>query len=226
MRTKRLRAAVPLDRSGRAEPEPASATTLADQKRRKREARKLRDADAAAGKVKLSTTVGLLPPNGTAGDAADALHDARTEAAHVTIVSGALAKEHSLIRQYMARQGFAEPTAVQQQCWATACAGRDIATQAPTGSGKTLAFLLPMAARLCDLGHGHHSHPEAPLGLCLTPTRELALQTLRAAAPLRALRGLRSACVYGGEAKPAQVQRLATQPHLLVATPGRYASVM
>jgi superfamily II DNA/RNA helicase len=96
-----------------------------------------------------------------------------------------------------------------------------VAVQAPTGSGKTLAFLLAVAARLVDAGHGHGSQPEAPLALCLAPTRELALQTLRAAKPLQQLFGLRTACLYGGVDKEPQRQLLRKHPHIVIATPGR-----
>ena len=95
--------------------------------------------------------------------------------------------------------------------------------QAPTGSGKTLAFLLPLAARLVEQGHDAQSRPAGPLALVLAPTRELAVQTLQAAKPLRPVAGLRAVCVHGGEAKDAQLVRLAAQPHMLIATPGRCA---
>jgi superfamily II DNA/RNA helicase len=69
--------------------------------------------------------------------------------------------------------------------------------QAPTGSGKTLAFLLPLAARLVEQGHDAQSRPAGPLALVLAPTRELAVQTLQAAKPLRPVAGLRAVCVHG-----------------------------
>jgi ATP-dependent RNA helicase DDX54/DBP10 len=45
---------------------------------------------------------------------------------------------------------------------------------ARTGSGKTAAFLIPMFEKL--KGHDPNSGPRA---LILSPTRELALQTLK-----------------------------------------------
>lgn len=51
---------------------------------------------------------------------------------------------------------------------------RDVVAMARTGSGKTAAFLIPMFEKL--KGHDPNSGPRA---LILSPTRELALQTLK-----------------------------------------------
>jgi ATP-dependent RNA helicase DDX54/DBP10 len=51
---------------------------------------------------------------------------------------------------------------------------KDVVAMARTGSGKTAAFLIPMFEKL--KGHDPTSGPRA---LILSPTRELALQTLK-----------------------------------------------
>ena len=112
---------------------------------------------------------------------------------------------------------------VQAAVWSAACEGRSIHAVAPTGSGKTLAFVLPMAAVLSDAGHGRHTQPGGPVALVLSPTRELALQTLAVMRPLHGMYGLASTCLYGGVDKQSQVDSLTACPHMVVATPGRYA---
>ena len=87
---------------------------------------------------------------------------------------------------------------------------------ARTGSGKTAAFLLPLLHRLrC------HSPVSGARGLIISPTRELALQTLRFARDLCHFTDLRMCCLVGGDALDAQFEALAAAPDVLVATPGR-----
>lgn len=51
--------------------------------------------------------------------------------------------------------------------------GRDVVAMARTGSGKTAAFLLPLFERLQRHATG------GPRALIMSPTRELAIQTLK-----------------------------------------------
>ena len=51
--------------------------------------------------------------------------------------------------------------------------GRDVVAMARTGSGKTACFLLPMFERL------KAPSPSGARAIILSPTRELALQTLK-----------------------------------------------
>ena len=74
------------------------------------------------------------------------------------------------------KAGFTTPTAIQMQGWPMALSGRDMIGIAKTGSGKTLSFVLPgivhiNAQPLLAPGDG-------PIVLILSPTRELAQQTL------------------------------------------------
>lgn len=52
--------------------------------------------------------------------------------------------------------------------------GKDVVAMARTGSGKTAAFLIPMFEKLKT-----HTAKSGARGLILSPTRELALQTLK-----------------------------------------------
>lgn len=88
---------------------------------------------------------------------------------------------------------------------------------ARTGSGKTCAFLVPMLAHLgCD-----HRPRGKVRGLVLSPTRELAIQTLRFTKQMAKYTTLRSALIVGGDGMDAQFDALAASPDIVIATPGR-----
>lgn len=98
---------------------------------------------------------------------------------------------------------YAHPTPIQAQAIPTIMSGRDMLGIAKTGSGKTLAFLLPLFRHLLDqrpLESG-----EGPVGLIITPTRELALQIVAEAQRFAKPLGVRVACVYGGSSISEQV---------------------
>src|ERR1700679_4322913 len=72
------------------------------------------------------------------------------------------------------KEGYTEPTPIQQQAIPHILAGKDIFGCAQTGTGKTAAFALPILQLL------HTNKPAVPQktikALILAPTRELALQ--------------------------------------------------
>ena len=74
--------------------------------------------------------------------------------------------------------GIDTPFPIQAMTIPDALAGDDVCGQAKTGAGKTLAFGLPMLERVPRAG------PNAPTGLILVPTRELANQVAEVLAPL------------------------------------------
>jgi len=123
----------------------------------------------------------------------------------------------------LARQGLVQPTAVQAQAIPALLKGRDVIALAETGSGKTLAFALPLVRRLEADGKPPPRHVS---GLVLSPTRELATQTL---AVLRELaEGTRLGIVQASGGVPAdrQAARLAHGADILVATPGRLTDLL
>jgi ATP-dependent RNA helicase DDX54/DBP10 len=72
--------------------------------------------------------------------------------------------------------------------------GRDVVSMSRTGSGKTAAFLVPMVEKLkC------HSGKVGARGLVLSPSRELALQTLKFTKELSKYTDLRACMLVGGE---------------------------
>nr|WP_092073140.1 DEAD/DEAH box helicase [Dendrosporobacter quercicolus]NSL48763.1 DEAD/DEAH box helicase [Dendrosporobacter quercicolus DSM 1736]SDM54666.1 ATP-dependent RNA helicase DeaD [Dendrosporobacter quercicolus] len=110
--------------------------------------------------------------------------------------------------------GITVPTPVQEQAIPLLLAGRDLVAQAQTGTGKTLAFLLPMLETI-SAGKAYTQ------ALIVTPTRELALQISKEAAPLAARLGLNVLSIYGGHAVEKQINQLKHQPHIVIGTPGR-----
>eukprot|EP00122_Pirum_gemmata_P012244 Pgem_evm1s11370 len=60
-----------------------------------------------------------------------------------------------------------------------------------------------------------------PLGLILSPTRELAIQIYEESLKFSYRCTMRSCCVYGGADANTQIRDLDRGCHLLVATPGR-----
>ncbi|EGQ8026487.1 DEAD/DEAH box helicase [Vibrio vulnificus] len=108
---------------------------------------------------------------------------------------------------------FKKPTDIQALAIPELLAGQDLLALANTGSGKTLAYGLPLLEKL-------RVHPEQK-ALILVPTRELATQVSEAINQVGQALGLNAVCLCGGVDKDIQLQALATNPHLLVATTGR-----
>jgi ATP-dependent RNA helicase DDX46/PRP5 len=67
--------------------------------------------------------------------------------------------------------------------------GRDVIGVAKTGSGKTIAFLLPMFRHIKD--QRPLEQMEGPIGVIMTPTRELAVQIHRECKPFLKVLNLR-----------------------------------
>lgn len=116
------------------------------------------------------------------------------------------------------RLGYRLPTPVQRKTIPLALEGHDVVAMARTGSGKTAAFLLPVINRLKA-----HSSVAGARAVILSPTRELASQTLRFARSLCKFTTLRVCLVVGGEGIEAQWAALSQNPDIIIATPGRLA---
>lgn len=91
------------------------------------------------------------------------------------------------------------PAPIQAQAWGVAFGGADMVAIAKTGSGKTLGFLIPGLRRMAE-GGGRGLRV-----LVLSPTRELAVQTLEEAERFGGPAGFRAVCAYGGASRRAQV---------------------
>ncbi|CAD7924935.1 unnamed protein product, partial [Amoebophrya sp. A25] len=130
---------------------------------------------------------------------------------------------HPILNRAIMKLGYKMPTPIQRKCIPLVMSGRDVIGMARTGSGKTAAFLLPTLHKL-ELAH---STTVGVRALVLSPTRELAMQSSKACKQLNANGGdLRICLLVGGQAMEAQFDRLAQNPDVIFATPGRLAHHM
>uniref|UniRef100_A0A0D9X7T9 RNA helicase n=1 Tax=Leersia perrieri TaxID=77586 RepID=A0A0D9X7T9_9ORYZ len=113
-------------------------------------------------------------------------------------------------------KGYRVPTPIQRKAMPLILAGHDIAAMARTGSGKTAAFLLPMIQRL-----RRHDPGAGVRALILSPTRDLATQTLKFAHQLGKFTDLKTSLIVGGDSMESQFEELAENPDIIIATPGR-----
>ena len=123
----------------------------------------------------------------------------------------------------LSKQGFPSPSAVQGAAWPVAMRGTDVLAIAKTGSGKTLGYLLPALSLAAE--HKHASKG-SPLALCMSPTRELALQINAEAQKFGQPLGCRSVAVYGGAPKWGQASQLQRGCEIIIATPGRMLDML
>lgn len=111
--------------------------------------------------------------------------------------------------------GYEEPTPIQAAAIPHLLAGRDVLGQAATGTGKTAAFALPMLNSITPAAGG------GPLGIVVTPTRELAVQVSEAIFKYGQPKGISVLPVFGGQPIGRQMRRLERGIDVVVATPGR-----
>ncbi|KAJ0057117.1 hypothetical protein NL108_002034, partial [Boleophthalmus pectinirostris] len=118
------------------------------------------------------------------------------------------------------KKGYKVPTPIQRKTIPVILDGKDVVAMARTGSGKTAAFLIPMFEKL--------KAPQAKTGaraLILSPTRELALQTMKFTKELGKFTGLKTALILGGDSMDDQFAALHENPDIIIGTPGRLMHV-
>lgn len=112
--------------------------------------------------------------------------------------------------------GFERPSAIQEEALPRILANppRNVIGQAQSGSGKTAAFVLGMLFRM------NIDTPATCQALCVTPTRELAVQIFQnAVTPMAAhMKGLKVRLALAG----VQIERGAKlDAHIVIGTPGK-----
>ncbi|XP_061458852.1 ATP-dependent RNA helicase DDX54 [Rhineura floridana] len=118
------------------------------------------------------------------------------------------------------KKGYKIPTPIQRKTIPLILDGKDVVAMARTGSGKTACFLIPMFEKLKV-----HSAKTGARALILSPTRELALQTLKFTKELGRFTGLKTALILGGDKMEDQFAALHENPDIIIATPGRLMHV-
>lgn len=114
--------------------------------------------------------------------------------------------------------GFKTLTEIQARSIPPLLRGQDVLAQAKTGSGKTLSFLIPAVELLAKA----QWQPRNGTGMiCISPTRELALQIYGVLRELTAHQRQTHGLVIGGANRRAEADKLAKGVALLVR-PARF----
>lgn len=111
------------------------------------------------------------------------------------------------------------PTPVQEKAIPAILAGKDVLVESPTGTGKTIAYLLPICQKL-------RTDTKDVQALILAPTHELVMQIHREAELLLEKLGLTAVPLIGGVNPQRQLDKLKTNPAVIVATPGRLKELL
>ncbi|KAG5946581.1 ATP-dependent RNA helicase dbp10 [Claviceps sorghi] len=117
----------------------------------------------------------------------------------------------------IARKGFSVPTPIQRKTIPLLLDRKDVVGMARTGSGKTGAFVIPMVEKLRA-----HSARFGSRALILSPSRELAIQTLKVVKEFARGTDLKAVLLVGGDSLEEQFSYMAANPDIIIATPGRF----
>ncbi|KAF7196702.1 ATP-dependent RNA helicase dbp10 [Pseudocercospora fuligena] len=124
---------------------------------------------------------------------------------------------NSHLLKAITRKGFTVPTPIQRKTIPLIMDGQDVVAMARTGSGKTAAFVIPMIEKLKS-----HSAKVGARAVVLSPSRELALQTLKVVKEMGRGTDLRTTLLVGGDSLEDQFGSMASNPDIIIATPGRF----
>lgn len=116
---------------------------------------------------------------------------------------------------------YKKPTQIQTKVIPLFMEGKDIVCCSKTGSGKTAAYMIPLISKLKK-----HSDVVGSRALVLIPSRELALQTAKNLRELNKGSDLRYSIIIGGHDYEGQFDALATNPDIVIATPGRIMEIL
>lgn len=119
------------------------------------------------------------------------------------------------IKETIEELKFQSPTKIQKEIIPLVYKHRDIIGISQTGTGKTHAFLIPIV----DMIDVEEDYVQAVI---TAPTRELAGQIYEQAKLfMKHNKELRVSLIIGGSDKQKAIDKLSTQPHIVIGTPGR-----
>lgn len=119
-------------------------------------------------------------------------------------------------KAFIEKNGFKEPTPIQEDIIPTALRGKDVIGLSATGSGKTHAYLIPIMEKI-DLDSNECQ------AVITAPTRELAAQIYEMAKVMSEVEPKIKVSMYiGGQDREKDVEKLKKQqPTIAIGTPGR-----
>ncbi len=128
--------------------------------------------------------------------------------------------------QALSKEGYTNPTPVQQQAIPVILQKRDLLGCAQTGTGKTAAFTIPVL-QLMHLQQQQSPQRQRRIQtLILTPTRELAIQIGESIAAYGRFLPFKHKVIFGGVPQHSQVLAIRSGIDIIVATPGRLLDLM
>ncbi|ASA95441.1 DEAD/DEAH box helicase [Anoxybacillus flavithermus] len=125
---------------------------------------------------------------------------------------------HPFIIEAIQHLKFHKPTPIQERVIPAVLRGESVIGQSQTGTGKTHAYLLPIIQRI-------DPRVAEVQAVITAPTRELATQIYHEVLKITKFcpndHRITARCFVGGTDKLRSIEKLKTQPHLVIGTPGR-----
>jgi ATP-dependent RNA helicase RhlE len=130
------------------------------------------------------------------------------------------------VLQALSKEGYTNPTPIQEKAIPVILQKRDLLGCAQTGTGKTAAFVIPVLQLMYEQKQKATESSRKIKLLILTPTRELAIQIGESIKAYGHFLPLRHQVIFGGVSQHSQVQAVRRGVDILVATPGRLLDLM
>ncbi|WP_019154534.1 DEAD/DEAH box helicase [Robertmurraya massiliosenegalensis] len=120
------------------------------------------------------------------------------------------------VMEALQKIGFNEPTEIQQRLIPIVQKGESAIGQSQTGTGKTHSYILPIIDKI-------EPAKKEVQAVITAPTRELASQIYQEILKITEYseKEISTRLFIGGTDKQRTIEKLKTQPHIVVGTPGR-----